>query len=583
MAKNLWTAFIADNGSNEILAASSPDGATWTPSVPINQTSPFTPSLAFFNGSLYVAFITDDEDSATGVPSNRIFLCSTTDGVTWSDATFFNLHSKCAPSLAVWNNSLCVAFVANDPTDTLYVYTSSNPSKPASWSQTVATKQTSANAPSLAAFPATGQDSKLYMAFVAQNGSEDIFVCSLASGGVWTLGPSTRETCHFSPSLAAGATLYLVFAAANGSKDLYLSSLEADGTWSGSVAINQSSAATPCAAAFGSGSGLSVGFVANSTSGVVLVSSSSTPTTSWTGGNVDLKQQSAAGPALAVAPFACSWQLVKYPGTLGGSAQYVFWSGLGPNNQPIPVTGLVVEINIDEALIVSATKGNPPGSSIGFQINGLPARGGQNPSPTAGDLATGWVQYGIKMWPSPLMLTTWSQYWPPSVFQNPGVNSNFTANLPNQDAITMSNYLNVPNWKIRFVFTYASDGSGTITGFNCTVTDSNGNSVNSNMGINYLDSTRNKLTTGGPIELANLCRLVAFQVVLVGFYDSADAFLDSGGGAITVQASTPLTVQTTWAFADTVGSGGTAENTNCTYGQLPAGPSKSFTQPFGVA
>jgi hypothetical protein len=316
---------------------------------------------------------------------------------------------------------------------------------------------------------------------------------------------------------------------------------------------------------------------------VVLVSSSSTPTTGWTGGNVDLKQQSAAGPALAVAPFACSWQLVKYPGTLGGSAQYVFWSGLGPNNQPIPVTGLVVEINIDEALIVSATKGNPPGSSIGFQINGLPARGGQNPSPTAGDLATGWVQYGIKMWPSPLMLTTWSQYWPPSVFQNPGVNSNFTANLPNQDAITMSNYLNVPNWKIRFVFTYASDGSGTITGFNCTVTDSNGNSVNSNMGINYLDSTRNKLTTGGPIELANLCRLVAFQVVLVGFYDSADAFLDSGGGAITVQASTPLTVQTTWAFADTVGSGGTAENTNCTYGQLPAGPSKSFTQPFGVA
>lgn len=582
MANNLWTAFIADNGSNDILAASSPDGVTWTPSVPINQTSPFTPSLALFKGSLYVAFITNDVDSATGVPSNRIFLCSTTDGVTWSDATFFNQHSKCAPSLAVWNNQLNIAFVGNT-SNTLYVYGSPTPDKPETWTQTgPPTGQTSTNAPSLCAYAPSGGTGDLYLAFVAANGSEDIFVCSLAVGGSWSKVTVTGETCHFSPSLSVlGSTLYLVFAAANGSKDLYLSSLKTDGTWSGSVAINQSTAATPCTIEFGSTPSLYTGYIANSTSGEVLVSSSSTPTTSWTGGNLPIKQQSAAGPAIAVAPFACSWRMVPFSGTLGGSAQYVFWSGLGPNNQPIPVTGLVVEIQIDEALVVSATKGNPPGSSIGFQINGLPARGGQNPSPTAGDLATGWVQYGIKMWPSPVMLTTWSQYWPPAVFQNPNINSNFTANLPNQDAIPMSNYLEVPNWKIRFVFTYASDGSGTITGFNCTVTDSNGNSVNSNMGINFLASP-NALTTGGAIKEANLCRLVAFQVVLVGFYDSAVAFLESGGGSITVQASTPLTVETTWSFADTVGNGGTAENTNCTYAQLPAGPSKSLTQPFNV-
>src|ERR1700722_18920307 len=109
MANYLWTAFIADNGSNDILVASSVDGvADWTPSVPINETSPFTPSLALFDGKLYVAFITNDIDSATGVPSNRIFLCSTTDGVSWSSATFFNQHSKFAPSLAVWNGKLHV-------------------------------------------------------------------------------------------------------------------------------------------------------------------------------------------------------------------------------------------------------------------------------------------------------------------------------------------------------------------------------------------------------------------------------------------------------------------------------------------
>jgi hypothetical protein len=255
---------------------------------------------------------------------------------------------------------------------------------------------------------------------------------------------------------------------------------------------------------------------------------------------------------------------------------------VGNNNQPIPVTGLVVEIDIDSALVVNSTKGKPAGSPIGFQINGLPARGGQNPSPTAGDLATGWQQYGIKMWPQTTRLISWSQYWPPAVFQNPNIAANFTANIPNQDTVTLPNDLTVPaGWKIRFVFKYAQDGA-TITGFDCKVTDSNGQSVGPDMGINFLNPP-NVLTSGAPIGLNNLSRLVAFQVVLVGFYDSANAFLDSGGGSITVQASTPLTVETTWSFADTVGSGGTAENSNSTYGQLPQCPSKSFTQPFGVS
>jgi hypothetical protein len=225
----------------------------WTPSAPIYQTSPFSPSLAYFGNALYVAFITNDEDSATGVPSNRIFLCSTTDGVSWSEAIFFNQHSKCAPSLAVWNGSLHIAFVANNPTDTLLVYHSSTPDDPTSWSATVATSQYSANAPSLAAYPSSGPNSKLYMAFVAKNGSEDIFVCSVASGGEWTLGPSTGQTCHFSPSLAAGDNLYLVFAAQNESRDLYLCSLNSDGSWGGAVPMNQSTSATPRAAALGSG------------------------------------------------------------------------------------------------------------------------------------------------------------------------------------------------------------------------------------------------------------------------------------------------------------------------------------------
>jgi hypothetical protein len=588
MANNLWTAFIADNGSNDILAASLAGGGTWTPSVPINQTSPFTPSLALFEGVLYCAFITDDEDSATGVPSNRIFLTWTTDGVSWGPASFFNQYSKCAPSLAVWNGKLHIAFVANNPSNTLLVYLSATPQDAQSWTATVATNQTSANAPALAAYQSSGAPSQLYMAFVAENGSEDIFVCSIASGGQWSKATVTGQSCHFSPSLAVqGDTLYLVFAAANGSKDLLLCSMDSHGNWSAAVQVNQSSSATPCAAAFGAD--LSVAFAANDPGGQVFLASSSNPATSWTGGDVYLQQQSAAGPAIAVAPFACCYEQVTFSGTIRGNTNYVFWAGLGKDNQPIPVTGLVVEINIDSALVVNPNQGTPAGSPVGFQINGYPPTKdllqGQVTTgwtPSAGDLATGWQQYGVKMWPGTTRLISWSQYWPPAVLQNPNVAPNFTANIPNQDTGTLPNDLTVPaGWNIRFVFNYSQQNPGTITGFDCTVTDATtGARVGPDMGLNFLS-----LPQPNPVVTLNeLDQLVAFQVLLVGFYDKAQAVLRSGGGTITVQASVPLTVLGPNTYpADSFGSNGTAENANSTYGLLPSCPSKSFTQPFGVS
>jgi len=397
MANNLWTAFIADNGSNEILSASLPEGGTWTGSAPTYQTTPFSPSLAYFNNTLYVAFVTDDEDSATGVPSNRIFLCSTTDGVTWNPATFFNQYSKCAPSLAVWNGNLHIAFVANDPTDTLLVYHSSTPDDATSWSATVATKQTSANAPSLAAYPASGPDSKLYMAFVAENGSEDIFICSLAVNGAWTQGPSTKQTCHFSPSLAAGDNLYLVFAASNPSKDLYLCSLNADGSWSGAVPVNQSTSATPCAAAFDSG--LSVGFIADSPSDVVLVSSSSSPTTSWTGGNVDFKQQSSGGPAIAVAPI--SYAPVS-PGPSGARINYLITNYTVTD----PLQNMTVIVVANQDLVntdtYNAQNYEPVGSPVtpggfSFQLNCQPPGTIPNTGPYPAPGQNVWGQYGISV------------------------------------------------------------------------------------------------------------------------------------------------------------------------------------------
>ena len=280
--------------------------------------------------------------------------------------------------------------------------------------------------------------------------------------------------------------------------------------------------------------------------------------------------------------------LVTFPGKLGGNSNYVFWGGLGTDNHPIPVFGLVIEITIEEAIIVSPSSGvtptTPNALPIGFQINGLPPKadtqGGQVTTgwtPTVGDQAIGWMQSGVKMWPSTTKLISFAEYWPPSVIQNPNVENTFNLSTPNP--VTLPNDLTIPaGWTIRFVFTQQTDG--TITGYDCTVKDENGNQVDQPIGINFLAPT-SQLAAGGPITIDDLSQMVAFQVVLVGFWSSAQATLTSGGGTITVQATTPLTVRV--GYPGDSNSEGTAENTNSTYSQLPACPSKSFTQTFGVS
>jgi hypothetical protein len=146
------------------------------------------------------------------------------------------------------------------------------------------------------------------------------------------------------------------------------------------------------------------------------------------------------------------------------------------------------------------------------------------------------------MWPNTTNLISFAEYWPPTVEANPNVANTF--NLSTPTPVTLPNDLTIPaGWIIRFVFTQERDG--TITGFDCTVRDVHGASVGPDMGINFLVPP-NQLAAGGPITLDDLSQLVAFQVVLVGFWSKAHATLLSGGGTITCTSKTPLTVQTSW-------------------------------------
>jgi hypothetical protein len=180
------------------------------------------------------------------------------------------------------------------------------------------------------------------------------------------------------------------------------------------------------------------------------------------------------------------------------------------------------------------------------------------------------------MWPNAATLTSVAEYWPPTVDANPNVLNTFFLQTPTP--VALPNDLTIPaGWIIRFKFTQETDG--TITGFDCTVKDVHGASVGPDMAINFLDNQ--PLAAGGTIGLGDLAQLVAFQVVLVGFWNKADATLLSGAGRIACTSSTPLTVQNSWP-PDEVGPAPTVENTNSTYGLLPPGPSTSFTQTFGV-
>jgi len=89
---------------------------------------------------------------------------------------------------------------------------------------------------------------------------------------------------------------------------------------------------------------------------------------------------------------------------------------------------------------------------------------------------------------------------------------------------------------------------------------------------------------GGTISDSQLAPIVAFQLLLVGPDDSALTKLTTGAGTITISANGDFIATNALPSGCTFfDSPGTAENANSTYGELPAGPSQTFVQTFGVS
>jgi hypothetical protein len=562
LSQNLWTAFIAANGSDQILVASTKDGNSWTASRFINQTSPFTPSIAFFNRRLYLAFITNDVavSGGTSIPSNRIFICSTADGVTWSAARYFGQHSKCSPSLAAWNGSLYLAFISNDSSNRILVCSfapdgTTLPDGPpgGTWTGANDTGQASPQAPSLATY-----NGDLYLAFTSNDSMNKLLVSSIRPGGSWPAAATdAHQSCSFSPSLAEfNGTLYVAFAANNGSRELLLCSLGSNGEWSPNVNVNQSSAAGPGITSFNN---LCVSFIANNPSAECLLTSSSNPSqaSSWPATNTDLMQQSDAGAALAVAPFICCSTMEQPSSSFGGGHNYFIWSGITPPTNPI---GLTLTIEISSDLISS--------NGLSFQWNGWsPAK-----SPAGAPVNCIWQQYGFTI-DANGNISGFAENWPSAAYKAETNQSNICDHRP------FLYRLPTPTLSAGYslVIQLANDGQGNITGVSWTVYNQ-GNQVG-----NAAQQTLEYPPTNVPA--AALAPLEGFACVLVGFdieVNKGVGLFVSGQGTFTVTSDTALVPDNQHAPGLASETTVTGETGNSAYAQLPLCPSKTIVQPFWV-
>ncbi len=292
MSQNIWTAFIAKTG-NKILVDSSPDGRTWTGTRYFNQTSPYTPALAFYDGNLYLAYITDDEPAGSNDPSNRIFVCTTSDGQCWAPTIFFNQHSKCAPALAKFGDTLYIAYISNDSTNSIQY---SSFTAATGWTAAKATGHFSGQSPALVEY-----NGNLQMVFVTNDGKNALRQCAMSPAGTWGDASDIGQTTSAPPAIAVvNNDLFVAFVANDAAQTLLICS---SSDWSTAIDTRQAASSNPGLAVFNDGSDkLFIGFPGKSSAECLLTSSSNPATaSSWPSSFTDIRQESQMGSGLALA------------------------------------------------------------------------------------------------------------------------------------------------------------------------------------------------------------------------------------------------------------------------------------------
>ncbi len=360
MQTMLAATFVANNSTNDLLVCSSTDGVKWSANTPIGQSSKNASSMVLFNFQFWLAFVAN-------ASSNDLLICTSADGVHWSGATPeasntpVGQSSKNSPSMALFKKQLWLAFVANNPSNDLLICFSPDG---AHWSANKQVGQSSTQAPSLAVF-----NNKLWMAFVANNPTNDLLICSSADGDTWSGNTQVGQSTKSAPSLAVfDNKLWLAFIANNDTNDVLVCS-SADGvTWSANTQVKQSSKTAPSLAVFDNK--LYLSFIANNDTNQVLVCTSSDGVT-WSAntqmGVGTQLQSSSHAPTLTPVELVTGAVYPRYqiltlvyapPGTTGGSSKSsVTYTGTTTNGTVNTITK-----SLNNTVSLTASLGSGGGS-----------------------------------------------------------------------------------------------------------------------------------------------------------------------------------------------------------------------------
>lgn len=226
---------------------------------------------------------------------------------------------------------------------------------------------------------------------------------------------------------------------------------------------------------------------------------------------------------------------------LGSNSNYVLYSNCDP------LRDLSVTILVEQDVICDSTSGKAKGFS--FQLNAYSPR----------EAKTVFQQYVIALIGSSLIGAV--DNWPvsgPNVI-NKGINltSMLGSNIPAGYTLKMS---------------LQNDTNGNISGVTYVVTDTQGN-------LKANETQTLQSITG--VTSADLAPIIAFELNLVGPIGGQSAVLSSGAGRIVYTTSNVLTGLS--EEPPCAEPGRTAETANSLYGALPANPSSTLTQSFGVS
>jgi hypothetical protein len=239
---------------------------------------------------------------------------------------------------------------------------------------------------------------------------------------------------------------------------------------------------------------------------------------------------------------------VPPPSPFGGNHNYILSSDCKP------MTDISVTVHATQKIV------GPKGLGVQLNANSPPP-----PSPSAPpkDAPADWQQYMMGIGYRPAF--NWA-------IQNWGTHG-ILYQGGDPYLVPMRNVIWPAGYTLRIAL--GNDPKGNVTGAEFVVEDNRGR---------VLNRALKTLQDFHGFSRANLAPINAFQLNLVG--PTGGEVLSSGAGTITYAASTPMTVANhlpRTGDKKSCSSGAiTAEKANTVYGELPAGPTKTFTQTFGV-